>query len=83
MIEKKILFYIYFLVFKFILGINTLLQKVKGFRDIFGEDTAYWHKVEAKLQKFFKSCGFSEFRLPVLEKNSCFQTGHWRNNRYC
>ena len=61
--------------FNFILRIHTLLQKVKGFRDIFGEDAAYWHKVEAKLQKFFKSCGFSEFRLPVLEKTAVFKRG--------
>ena len=52
-----------------------MLQKVKGFRDIFGEDTAYWHKVETDIQKFFKCCGFSEFRLPVLEKTAVFKRG--------
>ena len=52
-----------------------MLQKVKGFRDIFGEDTAYWHKIEADIQRFFKSCGFSEFRLPVLEKTAVFKRG--------
>ncbi len=50
-------------------------QKVKGFRDIFGDDIAYWHKIEADIQKFFKSCGFQEFRLPILEKTSVFKRG--------
>ncbi len=52
-----------------------MLQKVKGFRDIFGEDIAYWHKVEEIIQKYFKSYGFKEFRLPVLEKTSVYKRG--------
>ena len=31
----------------------ALLQKVKGFRDIFGEDIKYWHMAEKKNQYFF------------------------------
>ena len=61
--------------FNFKLRINILLQKVKGFRDIFGKDIEYWHKVETDIQRFFKSCGFSEFRLPVLEKTAVFKRG--------
>lgn len=52
-----------------------MLQKVKGFRDIFGEDIACWHHVENKLSKFFASCGFGEFRLPILEKTAVFKRG--------
>ncbi len=46
-----------------------------SFRDIFGKDIEYWHKVETDIQRFFKSCGFSEFRLPVLEKTAVFKRG--------
>ena len=53
----------------------ALLQKVKGFRDIFGEDINYWHMAEEKIQSFFRSYGFKEFRLPVLEKTSVYKRG--------
>lgn len=53
----------------------ALLQKVKGFRDIFGEDINYWHIAEKKIQSFFRSYGFKEFRLPVLEKTSVYKRG--------
>lgn len=52
-----------------------MLQKVKGFRDIFGEDINYWHKVEKIIQDFFKSYGFKEFRLPILEKTAVYKRG--------
>ena len=52
-----------------------MLQKVKGFRDIFGEDIKYWHMAESLIQSIFKSYGFSEFRLPVLEKTSVYKRG--------
>ena len=52
-----------------------MLQKVKGFRDIFGEDIKYWHMAESLNQTIFKSYGFSEFRLPVLEKTSVYKRG--------
>lgn len=51
------------------------MQKVKGFRDIFGEDIKYWHWAESVIQSIFKSCGFKEFRLPVLEKTSVYKRG--------
>lgn len=52
-----------------------MLQKVKGFRDIFGEDIKYWHWAESIIQSIFKSYGFKEFRLPVLEKTSVYKRG--------
>ncbi len=52
-----------------------MLKKVKGFRDIFGDDIAYWHMVESKIQSYFKSYGFKEFRLPILEKTSVYKRG--------
>ena len=52
-----------------------MITKVKGFRDIFGDDIAYWHYVEEKVQKLFETYGFKEFRLPILEKTSVFKRG--------
>lgn len=52
-----------------------MIQKVKGFRDIFGADIPYWHYIEEKLHKLFMTYGFKEFRLPVLEKTAVFKRG--------
>ena len=50
-------------------------SKMKGFRDIFGEDIEYWQYVENKLKSLFTSYGFNEFRLPTLEKTALFNRG--------
>ncbi len=50
-------------------------SKMKGFRDIFGEDIEYWQYVESKLKSLFTSYGFKEFRLPILEKTALFNRG--------
>ena len=50
-------------------------SKMKGFRDIFGEDIEYWQYVEDKLKSLFTSYGFNEFRLPILEKTALFNRG--------
>ncbi len=52
-----------------------MLQKVKGFRDISGEDIACRHNVKNKLSKFFASWACGEFRLPILEKTAVFKRG--------
>lgn len=52
-----------------------MITKVKGFRDIHGSDIAYWHFIEEKIQKLFKTYGFNEFRLPILEKTAVFKRG--------
>jgi len=53
----------------------VLYSKVKGFRDIYNEDIGYWNRVESSLIALFKSYGFNEIRLPVLEKSSLFNRG--------
>ncbi len=50
-------------------------SKMKGFRDIFGEDIEYWQYVESKLKSLFTTYGFNEFRLPILEKTALFNRG--------
>jgi len=52
-----------------------LFKKVKGFRDIFGDDIAYWELVEAKFKEIFPRFCYSEIKIPVLEKSELFIRG--------
>ena len=52
-----------------------MFRTVKGFHDIYGEDIEYWEKLECVLSKLYKSYGFKEFRLPILEKTAVFNRG--------
>ncbi|MGC8768892.1 histidine--tRNA ligase [Calditerrivibrio sp.] len=52
-----------------------MFTRVKGFRDIFGDEIPYWHKVEKSFHKVFKRYEYTEFKLPVLEKVEVFQRG--------
>lgn len=52
-----------------------MFTKVKGFRDIFGKEIAYWNKVESVFSDIFKRYDYTEFKLPILEKVEVFQRG--------
>lgn len=52
-----------------------MFQKIKGFRDIFGEEIPYWNFVEKKITDLFPLFGYSEFKLPILEKIEVFDRG--------
>ncbi|MGA1862263.1 histidine--tRNA ligase [Deferribacter thermophilus] len=52
-----------------------MFKKVKGFRDIFGDDIAYWELVEAKFKEIFPRFCYSEIKIPVLEKSELFVRG--------
>jgi len=52
-----------------------LFRKVKGFRDIFGVEVKYWELVESIAKDTFRSFGFNEFKLPILEKVEVFDRG--------
>lgn len=52
-----------------------MFRKVKGFRDIFGVEANYWGLVEDIAKKTFRSFGFSEFKLPILERVEVFDRG--------
>jgi len=52
-----------------------LFRKVKGFRDIFGVEANYWGLVEDIAKRAFRSFGFSEFKLPILERVEVFDRG--------
>lgn len=52
-----------------------MFRRVKGFRDIFGVEVKYWGLVESIAKDIFRSFGFNEFKLPILEKVEVFDRG--------
>jgi histidyl-tRNA synthetase len=45
---------------------------IRGFNDILGEDSALWRLIEDEAIGIFTGYGFSEIRLPVVEKTELF-----------
>ncbi|MBU2489287.1 MAG: histidine--tRNA ligase, partial [Proteobacteria bacterium] len=52
-----------------------MIRMVKGFRDILPEDVGLWQHVEKTARELFENFGFSEIRLPVLERTELFARG--------
>ena len=49
-----------------------MIHLIKGFRDVLPPDSSLWRRVEATAQKVFGSFGFSEIRLPIMERTELF-----------
>ena len=49
--------------------------KIKGFRDIFGDEIYYWHIVENNFKEIFDCYGYEEVKLPILERLEVFKKG--------
>jgi histidyl-tRNA synthetase len=50
----------------------TKVSAIRGFNDILPEDSALWRAIESRAHEIFSTYGFSEIRLPVLEKTELF-----------
>lgn len=48
------------------------MQTIRGFRDILPEQIPLWQRVEKEASALFESFGYSEIRIPVLEKTALF-----------
>jgi histidyl-tRNA synthetase len=48
------------------------MQTIRGFRDILPETIGLWQKVEKEATQLFEAFGFSEIRIPILEKTELF-----------
>ncbi len=48
------------------------LTGIKGFNDILPDEVRKWQHVENTARRVFESCGFSEIRVPVMEKTELF-----------
>ena len=49
------------------------LQAIRGMNDILPEDTGVWQQVEARMRDLLAAYGYSEIRMPVLEKTELFK----------
>ncbi len=49
------------------------IQAVRGMNDCLVAETALWQRIEAALKQALCSYGYSEIRLPVVEKTSLFK----------
>jgi len=49
------------------------LTAIKGFNDILPGESGRWHYIEQAARKIFELNGFSEIRVPVMEKTELFR----------
>lgn len=49
------------------------IQAIRGMNDILPEQTPYWHKLEAILRQLMDSYGYTEIRMPIVEKTQLFK----------
>ena len=52
-----------------------IITAVKGFKDILPPETDTWRHIEATAIDVFRTFGFSEIRIPLLEKTELFRRG--------
>src|SRR5512142_1683941 len=48
------------------------ITAIKGFNDILPDSVAVWQQIEATARRIFELHGFSEIRVPILEKTELF-----------
>ncbi len=56
-------------------GFMSAIQKIKGFADMFGEDSRAFTRMESVARDIFTRYGFGEVRIPVLERTELFAKG--------
>ncbi|XOD69806.1 MAG: histidine--tRNA ligase [Sodalis sp. (in: enterobacteria)] len=49
------------------------IQAIRGMSSYLSKDTAFWQRVEGSLKGVLSSYGYSEIRLPIVEKTQLFQ----------
>ncbi|MBE0558097.1 MAG: ATP phosphoribosyltransferase regulatory subunit, partial [Proteobacteria bacterium] len=52
-----------------------MITAVKGFKDILPPETDIWRHIEATATDVFRTFGFSEIRIPLLERTELFRRG--------
>ena len=48
------------------------IQAVRGMNDLLPEDSSVWQQVESVLRQTLSSFGYSEVRMPIVEKTGLF-----------
>jgi histidyl-tRNA synthetase len=51
------------------------IKAIRGFNDILPEEIGKWHFVEETCREIFEGFGFSELRIPILERTELFSRG--------
>jgi len=51
------------------------IKAIRGFNDILPQEIGKWHFVEDTARDVFESFGFSELRIPVIERTDLFARG--------
>jgi histidyl-tRNA synthetase len=51
------------------------IKAIRGFNDILPDEIGKWHFVEQAAREIFEGFGFSEIRIPILEKTELFARG--------
>jgi len=49
--------------------------RIKGTKDIFGDEVKYWEYIENTAKNLFKIYGYNEIRTPLIEKTELFSRG--------
>jgi histidyl-tRNA synthetase len=52
-----------------------IITAVRGFKDILPRETGKWQFVEYTARRVFNAFGFSEIRIPIVEKTDLFRRG--------
>ncbi|HBO84219.1 MAG: histidine--tRNA ligase [Deltaproteobacteria bacterium GWC2_42_11] len=52
-----------------------MITSIRGFNDILPPETTLWQHIEGAAREVFKVYGFSEIRVPVMEKTELFAKG--------
>jgi histidyl-tRNA synthetase len=52
-----------------------IINAVKGFKDILPPEADKWRHIESTVHRMFRSFGFREIRIPLLEKTALFCRG--------
>jgi len=50
-----------------------MLQLIRGFKDILPGEVALWQEIERVARELFEDFGFSEIRIPIMERTELFK----------
>lgn len=51
---------------------DSMIQLIKGFKDILPDEIGLWQDIEAAARQMFEDFGYREIRLPIVEKSELF-----------
>jgi histidyl-tRNA synthetase len=56
-------------------GLSVEIKAIRGFNDILPDEIGKWQFVEKTAREVFEGFGFSELRIPILERTELFSRG--------